>query len=636
MVCSYNKKYNSRADDTTLPQKNWFSNQMDQENYNLNTNLNQDGLSFKKMKDCILELLKEANSKHEFGNLDDAIKILQNAEKKVEDLSKTHPKTKKTKINSTLGYTLDIVFLYKYGNILYDIEEYQGSLDKYKEIDKIQIRPDVQKAQGDCFRNLCKYEEAHKKYQEALQLYKTNDCSLEDEAALYNSIGLLYVAQGDNENALKEFEKATNDISLNPLYYCNKGSILYCIAGQEERARNCFTKAVKFYEEGRIEGLTTQNIYYISEVLKPLINLEHDFQKEPEAIKDLKKTMNNWMLLQEKKNSSIQAELKDAKRRIEKIESDIESIYREVFINKEEFEKFALQSIKIHNMFNEDLRVLQIDMNGVIKQLVYINDTLVRNNSFDEEQIREKFESLRQKHGENVYTYATVFYRALSDSLLAYRLISTGLIKGESKNPNIRGVLGSMFSCFGIKSRIFKFLGFADVSQSISIAIGILNIVNCFFEKISEAKLARVSKNVVDNMTNSLLDKDIDLVLAKSAIDIAIAKKEAIEKGETHYPTGKLKNLIQWLKKKSEKLATMITEVNSVPETVASKMALKDVTLYITYSFVKSNSKHMNGNESVELLSKDIMELLISADNQLFATLYKNTSSVSTDEDTVS
>jgi tetratricopeptide (TPR) repeat protein len=111
------------------------------------------------IKTEILSLISEAESLKS-SDIHTATKTLYTAANKLKHLKKEQDKASVR--NATQNKeTLEIIYLSKKGNLLYEIEEYNNALDSYKQIQKkIPANSKVYKAIGDCHRKLHNYTEA--------------------------------------------------------------------------------------------------------------------------------------------------------------------------------------------------------------------------------------------------------------------------------------------------------------------------------------------------------------------------------------------------------------------------------------------------------------------------------------------
>jgi tetratricopeptide (TPR) repeat protein len=180
--------------------------------------------------------------------------------------------------NNNVSYdkgTQEMLYLSKYGNILYEIKEYQDALVYYQ---KLQVKASgenrVYKAQGDCYRKLERYEESLKQYEIGLKVWtKSKSSSPSEKAELLNSRGLSYIRMNKNAEGLIDFNEAINLTAKKPnaLYYCNKGAALYN-QGNKVESLAVFKEAHELIKSGETaEGLNSENIKYINKVLEPFI-----------------------------------------------------------------------------------------------------------------------------------------------------------------------------------------------------------------------------------------------------------------------------------------------------------------------------------------------------------------------------
>ncbi|WP_341755533.1 tetratricopeptide repeat protein [Candidatus Tisiphia endosymbiont of Ptychoptera albimana] len=596
------------------------------------------------MKNEIRNLLTQADSEKQQGNIEVATKTLDEAKNLLQNVAGIQ----KSNRNDTSGDTKEIIYLHKYGNILYGIEEYEQSLKYYKEIAEKQLKPKVNiyKALGDCLRKLTRYDEALEQYDKGLKAYKNDrSASSEDKAAVYNSIGLTYVVKAQNEEALKAFEDAINARTKNPnpLYYCNKGSILLSITGRKEEGLNCFNEAVTLVNKGKIEGLTKQNITYITEILASYIELEnkvkgiqtkfggiqskadaeqlHELQEKYNKLQEnhneLVEIVKNNTLKQEDHNELVEARNMELTEKMNKVATNVQLLDEGLqvvveglqvateniveikeqlisFVTKDEFEKLKSTSTEITNLFDNKLEIIITELDGQKKMIVHIDDTLTKANVGTEVEIKEKFELLEKEYGSEVCEYATKFYCTLSDCLLAYKLISTGLIKG--KGDDYSSIIKKISDGLGLAGKFFPPLGIAG---------GGIGVINGFYEKYTEVKLIRTAKKVADSISGFILPKDLDMALASSAIDIAKIKASNVILSKEKKPEG-IDKAKEWLSKVLDKLELKITKIPSVSKNEVSKMVLEDVVLFI-YSIVKSDDQLVGNNEDVNILGQKIV-----------------------------
>ncbi|WP_425364515.1 hypothetical protein [Candidatus Tisiphia endosymbiont of Mystacides longicornis] len=292
---------------------------------------------------------------------------------------------------------------------------------------------------------------------------------------------------------------------------------------------------------------------------------------------------------------------------IVKHEGQMTAITSQVIKTQAGLDKVAVKTEKLDNRVN----LVETDINIIKEWQVYIDDTLLKANVLAEVETKEKFESLEKEHGVELYEYAIKFYGTLTNVLLAYRMISTGVIKEKKDYSN------------EIVKKISKALGLGDkFSPPLIIAEKIMPVVNDFYEKY--AGKCKVDPRVIfDNISVPLLERDLNLAIASSAIKIAIAKKQILKAEETKEPV-QIGGVKKWFSDTFNKQEVK-TSKNSIPESQASKMAAEDVALFIINSIAQSKFGQ-NSQEAQKLMPK--IEELFKDDTetkQLLTELYNKT-----------
>jgi tetratricopeptide (TPR) repeat protein len=225
------------------------------------------------VKAKILALLEEAETQ-KAQNLTQAIKLLEEAKQEMTHLKNEVDKMSVRNATQNKG-ALELLYLSKHGNILYEIEEYQLALASYDKIQKIlpsEIK--VYKAQGDCYRKMGNYEEALKKYQTALLKWENDDSAVDnDKAAILNSKALVEMNMDDHlAEALKTFQEIIKLSPSNPLYHCNMGKILYA-QGKQDQAMKEFSKAHDLIKSGAMgDELNKNNLEYLQNTFSQFLD----------------------------------------------------------------------------------------------------------------------------------------------------------------------------------------------------------------------------------------------------------------------------------------------------------------------------------------------------------------------------
>jgi tetratricopeptide (TPR) repeat protein len=232
-------------------------------------------------KNIIIEeiklLLNNADSLRE-TNIVEAINILYDAGFKVDGIKLDDKMSQR--IQTEKKGNLEITYLSKKANVLYEIEEYQHALEIYEEIrKKTPSSFSIQRSIADCYRKMGKFDDALAKYEEALKKYENDSsASLIDEAGILNNKGLTCAEKAEENLSIKDLEqglalvmKAIEKNPNNPVYHCNSGKILYSL-DKKDLAIEHFNKAKELVQSGKIgDELNSDNISYINNTLSGFI-----------------------------------------------------------------------------------------------------------------------------------------------------------------------------------------------------------------------------------------------------------------------------------------------------------------------------------------------------------------------------
>ncbi len=69
-------------------------------------------------------------------------------------------------------------------------------------------------------------------------------------------------------------------------------------------------------------------------------------------------------------------------------------------------------------------------------KIAHIDESLRKSNIYKKNEVKDKFDNLRNNDSQ-LYEYANVFYWTFSNYILAYRVISTGLVKGQEEDSYV-------------------------------------------------------------------------------------------------------------------------------------------------------------------------------------------------------
>jgi len=222
----------------------------------------------------ILQLLEVAEQQKQ-TDIKNAIQTLEKINEPLEKFNAEYNKFSNIQLEIK-SHDKEISYLSILSNILYNIEEYNEALSCYQQLaQKLPDNDILNKAVGDCYRKLGQYDKALKIYDTSINYCKENS---DDVAHLYiatllNSRGLTYKAVGEFKKACNDFNEAIKLSSQNPLYFCNKGNVLYTL-GDSKGALECFSDAYAIVQSDQlkeVDNLNKQNLTYINNTLKPFI-----------------------------------------------------------------------------------------------------------------------------------------------------------------------------------------------------------------------------------------------------------------------------------------------------------------------------------------------------------------------------
>jgi tetratricopeptide (TPR) repeat protein len=229
--------------------------------------------SKEELKKQVEGLLKEGAALREAGNIGAALARLEEAKGILPQLNVD--KGKFSNANTSANKSLEqILYLSRYANILYEIEEYGRALEYYGKLEqKLPGNCKVPKAQGDCRRKQGDYDKALEYYDKGLKMYQDSVSKMvADQVALLNSRGLLYIELGKYTAAIADFDGALKAGGANPLYLCNKAHALHS-QGKQDQALELFKQVKELTASGKaFEGLSSQNLEAINHSLGDFID----------------------------------------------------------------------------------------------------------------------------------------------------------------------------------------------------------------------------------------------------------------------------------------------------------------------------------------------------------------------------
>ena len=294
--------------------------------------------SKEELKKQVEVLLQEGAALREAGDTRAALAKLEEAKAILPQLNVD--KGKFSNANNSANKALDqILYLSRYANILYEIEEYGQALEYYGKLEqKLPGNCKVPKAQGDCRRKQGDYDKALEYYDKGLKMYQDSVSKMvADQVALLNSRGLLYIELGKYSEAIADFDGALKAGGANPLYLCNKAHALHS-QGKQDQALELFKQVKELTASGKaFEGLSSQNLEAINHSLGDFIDqldsLNKIVLKKPDIFTAKRESKFIGAFIKQlaeagkEENSKEPAGIKDIKQKVAELQNQADKAY---------------------------------------------------------------------------------------------------------------------------------------------------------------------------------------------------------------------------------------------------------------------------------------------------------------------
>ena len=223
---------------------------------------------------------------------------------------------------------------------------------------------------------------------------------------------------------------------------------------------------------------------------------------------------------------------------------------------------------------------------------------------YDKAYIKKSFQELEEQ-SPKLYEYNKVFYWTMLNYFSAYKALSTDLMKG---NVDKTATQKENFIVSGIKfttklaGNLPIFNGIVDTIDSI--VDGIYGAVK---DKRFEDRVNAINMIIMLNKDpKAQLDDELNLCIAKAAVEIAKAKKDEILNPQPLSPS-KFAKSMKFLEEQVEKLkAKALGAKIDMYESEAATTALKDVSLVLAY-FYKNHEIVIRNTGPLDTVIKNIV-----------------------------
>lgn len=272
-----------------------------------------------------------------------------------------------------------------------------------------------------------------------------------------------------------------------------------------------------------------------------------------------------------------------------------------------------LSSVELNETFFEGrLKLAEGKLDNQDKLLVTMDEALQKTGIYKEQEIKGSFEELKVSNS-TLYEYATSFNWTLNNYLLAYRAIGTGIVSGVREKSSFESTWEK------IGTPIMSMLGIVPVVGGILPAIEAgLSLINNTYKNMAFDRKAQKINSIITG-SNILLEKDLSLAVAKSAVEIAKTKEyEIIEycqekeqagatnKGKlpqsSHSPLQQaskaIDKAIDQFNENINLLLSKTTHISKTDTSHAREKAIKDVILFINYVATNDNAINTQGSKN--------------------------------------
>jgi hypothetical protein len=306
---------------------------------------------------------------------------------------------------------------------------------------------------------------------------------------------------------------------------------------------------------------------------------DEELKKQKEKIEELADIVNRLKKGQQLTAQELGAFNGQYTEKISEIESKMVQ-----FVTKSEFKQLKKKVTNIETkdkLFGGKIKILERKVNDQDTQLISIDETLQQANCYKKQEVREAFAQLKVE-SVVLNEYAHNFHWSLSNYLLAYRSIGTELVVGQREKNKFEKIWDKV----GEKV--------VSITEAIPVVGGIFGLIEegiiAINDQYKEAKFERKMDKINSIITSAVLEEDLNLAVASSAVQIArIKEKEIISKSkepEQHLMLTENERIIKEIKKFNNKVDDLLTKackISKTEVTPAGKMAIKDVILFINY-----------------------------------------------------
>jgi tetratricopeptide (TPR) repeat protein len=326
---------------------------------------------------------------------------------------------------------------------------------------------------------------------------------------------------------------------------CNKLGDLLCDLGREEDAIKWYEKSKDSYGKSRFQ------------ILQRVVSLKNLSQSTEKILETLNKA-----------GPENSASVKEAEIKLKKFSETKNTIIKKLF------------AAGGKGSSDEDNKKLE----QMAKDIEDLKRTLISGGVYEKAYVKEGFQDLEKQNIE-LLNYAKIFYWTLLNYFGAYRNLSTGLVGGDmNKLISEKHTLIEEGAKKAIKFGVEVSRGMPFIGGLIGALDRIIDSVCSHIrEKVYENKINSINQVIMLNSDpNAILEDELSLKVAKTAIAVTLAKKEEILDQLKATP-GVIVGKYEAYRKKIDSIVQLDLKGVDTYKTEMGKLALGDVGALIAY-----------------------------------------------------
>jgi tetratricopeptide (TPR) repeat protein len=464
-----------------------------------------------------------------------------------------------------------------------------------------------------------------------------------NNADAYIAKGIALSNIGNSQEATHSYDKAIKLNTDDAKYYYNKAKVLSNM-GHEQEALYWFNKAFELTNKSpsMMMDLSGKNTGYLSSLennrenlLKQITELQkvtvstqivvdgldHNDPTIRHAIEKFRALKHHKTMITNKIMYNFDKESISPTAFNNHLNGNLQ---KEIALLQEQIQEGHAEMLLLQSLQNEqskDIEQVKYKLHDLATGVKSMKLTMESAGVFDKAKVQEGFANLYEQ-SPKLYEYAKAFYWTLLNYFAAYRSIGTNLVTG---NTDIVTSDPEKFMVSGLETVSSYLVDMAvKTTESIPVVgniIGLLDgVVSSVYQSVKDKRLndrvAAITSVIMHNKDpKALLEEDISLTIALTALDIALHKQSDILYPKPEHQT-KWQQVEEWVDDKINAIKEFaLGKGIDVYDSQAAQIALKDTVLLLAYIY-KNYAIIINKSEP---LSEQFANIIVSgkSDNML-------------------